>query len=95
MNRCRSCGGTLKDGRVTQAEEFSGKFAILENIPAQVCRQCGDGLFRPEVVEKIQQLVWSGATPDRIAQVPVYDLSHLPLVKAVESGLSYGHDGEA
>ena len=95
MSDCRSCGRTLEHGQVTHAQEFDGKIFILENVPAQVCRQCGDGLFRPEVVKRIEELVWSGATPDRIAQVPVYDLSGLPPVEAVEPGLSYRREKEA
>ena len=81
MNKCRSCGGTLEYGRVTQAEEFSGQIAIMENVPARVCKQCGDGLFRPEVVEKIQQLVWSSAPPTRMVYVPVYNLAGAPPVE--------------
>ena len=92
MNKCRSCGGNLEDGYVNQAEEFSGGFAILENVPAQVCKQCGDGLFRPEVVEKIQQLVWSAATPSRTVRVPVYDLAEEQQVEASKVSLSWSSE---
>ena len=92
MNRCRSCGGNLEDGRVTHAEEFSGQIAILENVPARVCKQCGDGLFRPEVVEKIQQLIWSAVTPNRMSQVPVYDLSETPPVEESQLDLAWSSE---
>ena len=92
MNRCRSCGGNLEDGRVTHAEEFSGQIAILENVPARVCKQCGDGLFRPEVVEKIQQLIWPAVTPNRMSQVPVYDLSETPPVEESQLDLAWSSE---
>ena len=75
MNKCRTCGGTFEDGQITLTQQCDGKVAILENVPAKECKQCGDGLLRPEIVEKIQKLVWSGATPNRMVRVPVYDLA--------------------
>ncbi|MDA0988636.1 MAG: hypothetical protein O2783_05825 [Chloroflexi bacterium] len=32
-------------------------------------------LTRPDVLEKIQEVVWSGAVPKRTASVHVYDLA--------------------
>ncbi|MBI2906972.1 MAG: type II toxin-antitoxin system MqsA family antitoxin [Chloroflexi bacterium] len=69
------CGGKLEDKTVTHPQEYKGKLVILENVPAEVCQQCGEVLFRPEVVEKMQRLVWSEAEPRRTTCLPVYDLA--------------------
>lgn len=48
---------------------------LIENVPAWVCEQCGETYYDPDVVERIQTLIWSGKAPARTIQTPVYDLS--------------------
>lgn len=75
MTKCPFCGGELAKRTVTHPQSYQGKIYILENIPAEVCSQCGEVLLRPDVLEKMQQLIWSGVVPRRTTQVPVYDLA--------------------
>jgi len=75
MTKCPFCSGELEERVVTHPQSYQGKVYILENVPAEVCSQCGEVLLRPEVLEKMQQLVWSGVAPRRTTQVPVYDLA--------------------
>jgi len=95
MTKCPFCSGELEERVVTHPQSYQGKVYILENVPAEVCSQCGEEgkvyilenvpaevcsqcgevLLRPEVLEKMQQLVWSGVAPRRTTQVPVYDLA--------------------
>lgn len=77
VKKCPFCGGELREKTVTHLQSYQGKVYILENVPAEVCTQCGEVLLRPEVLEKMQQLVWSGAAPKRTAKVPVYDLAEV------------------
>jgi hypothetical protein len=50
---------------------------IVENVPAEVCTQCGETFIRPEVARKIQRIAWEQPPPKRIADVPVYDLAEV------------------
>lgn len=75
MTKCPFCGGKLEKKTVTHPQSYQGKIYILENIPAEICSQCGEVLLQPEVLEKVQQLIWSGAAPRYTAKVPVYDLA--------------------
>ena len=77
MKRCPLCGGTLEKRSITYPQEYKGKIVILEHVPAEVCRQCSEVLLRPEVLERVQKLVWSEALPKRTASVPVYDLAEV------------------
>jgi YgiT-type zinc finger domain-containing protein len=77
MTKCPFCGGELEERVVTHPQSYQGKVYILENVPAEVCSQCGEMLLRPEVLEKMQQLVWSGVAPKRTTQVPIYDLAEV------------------
>lgn len=51
------------------------KDTCIENVPAWVCEQCGENYYDLEIVERIQNLIWSNATPTRTIETPVYDLS--------------------
>ncbi|GFP23415.1 hypothetical protein HKBW3S09_00882 [Candidatus Hakubella thermalkaliphila] len=46
-------------------------------MPAEVCRQCGEVLLRPDILERVQEVVWSEVAPKRTASVPVYDLAQV------------------
>ena len=75
VTKCPFCGGELAERLVTYPQSYQGKVYILENISAEVCSQCGEVMLRPQVLERMQQLVWSGVAPKRTTQVPVYDLA--------------------
>ena len=76
-DQCPLCGGRLVEKRITHPQLYQGSIVILENVPAEVCGQCGEVLLRPGVLERLQELTWSEQAPERIAQVPVYDLTEI------------------
>ena len=75
MKRCPICGGELENKVITHPQEYDGRVVILENVPVEVCQQCGEALLHPDILEKIQERVWSEQAPKRMASVPVYDLA--------------------
>ena len=74
---CAFCKGELEERLIRYLSEFEGRVMIIENVPAEACTQCGEKVFRPEVVEKIQRLVWEQPSPKRREEVPVYDLAEV------------------
>jgi YgiT-type zinc finger domain-containing protein len=60
---------------VTYTVEMNGKWIIVEHVPAKVCGQCGDKLFSPDTVEKLQQISWEQNRPLRILETPVFDFA--------------------
>ena len=77
MRRCPLYSGKLEEKTVTHPQEYKGRIIILENVPAEVCRQCGEVLLRPDVLEKVQGVVWSETAPKRTARVPLCDLAEV------------------
>ena len=77
MKMCPSCSGTLESKKVTHHQEYQGSLVLLQNVPAEVCQQCGEVLIRPEILERLQELVWSDSSPDHTTEVPVYDFAKL------------------
>lgn len=56
---------------------YEGRWIIVEDVPAKVCQQCEEKLFSPQVVERLQKIIWSKQRPQRRLETPVYSLSSL------------------
>ena len=64
---------TIIETEVTYTLMHSGKFYIIEHVPARVCQETGEQLFSPETVERIQALIKGGKNPARVVEIPVYE----------------------
>lgn len=72
--KCPVCGGSEESARVTFTTMLGGKLLSIEQVPALVCRQCGEETFSAGTVKRIETLLASGQTPSRVTEVPVYTL---------------------
>jgi YgiT-type zinc finger domain-containing protein len=75
MVTCDHCGSPLIEEEVTCTIEVDGQWVIIEHVPAKVCPQCGEKLFSPETVERLQQIAWGRKKPQRVVQTPVFDFA--------------------
>jgi|SRR2546426_4161382 YgiT-type zinc finger domain-containing protein len=66
---------TFEEQKVTYVLEQQGKVLIIENVPARVCRETGERLFAPEIVERLQQIVWEQRKPTRVVETPVFEFA--------------------
>ena len=64
---------TMVETTVTYTLEHDGKFYIVENVPARVCKETGEQFFSPETVEHLQQTVKGHRKPVRIIETPVFN----------------------
>jgi YgiT-type zinc finger domain-containing protein len=64
---------TMVEARVTYTLELGGKFFIVENVPARVCKETGEQFFSPETVERLRALVKGKKKPLRTLQTPVFE----------------------
>lgn len=64
---------TMIESRVTYTLEHDGKFFIVENVPARVCRETGEQFFSPETVEHIHGIIKEKRRPDKMIETPVYN----------------------
>ena len=75
MSECRFCKGQLEERLVTRVQEYKGNWYIIENLPALVCRQCGETYYTPPAHDRVIDLITGGAEPVRMEQVAVLDAS--------------------
>ncbi len=77
--RNQGCPGAYEDREVIEvvrAGRDDPHFIVVERVPATVCDFCGDTLFTPETVERLQAL--RQAPPPATRSVPLYDFAALP-----------------
>ena len=74
---CPRCNKLTYPGLVrTNIWQGEERLIIVEDIPAQICEQCGEQYYDPLTTETVRALVedLNSATPKRVMEVPVYSL---------------------
>ncbi|MGB9887482.1 MAG: YgiT-type zinc finger protein [Moorellales bacterium] len=74
---CPTCGGVLEEREIQLDFRHQGRLVIIEGVPAQVCRNCGERLVSAASSRAIDELLESGARPVREVTVPVLSFRHL------------------
>ena len=54
---CFMCKGHMKPGIVNHIVDIEGSIIIIKNVPASVCKQCGEAFFDNDVVKKLELIV--------------------------------------
>ena len=75
--RCAFCKGDTEERVIRYVQEFDGRVVIIENVPAEVCTQCGEQLIRPEIAEKVQKIVWGEVPQPKTVEVASYDFAEV------------------
>ena len=71
---CAVCGGTLEHKTITYQHPWNGELYEFENVPALVCRQCGEIWIDSKVSQAIDAVVREHPEPKRYHKVPVFSL---------------------
>ena len=81
-------------------EQGVERLIVVEDIPAQLCEQCGEQYYDDLTSETLRALMedLGSATPTRVMEVPVYSLKgripELPEGPPVEPGPGQSVEGE-
>lgn len=73
--RCsiEGCPGEYEQREVVHTVRQGDRILVIDHVPAEVCAICGDVLFTPETVRRIEALRRSAAPPKRT--VPLYEFA--------------------
>ncbi|OGP46793.1 MAG: hypothetical protein A3K30_07020 [Deltaproteobacteria bacterium RBG_13_51_10] len=55
--KCEFCDSETSKKRVKKQHWLKGKLYIVENVEAEVCRQCGERYFHATTLDRIDKLV--------------------------------------
>ena len=73
--KCHVCGSqAAKDELASEVLTVQGRRVLVERIPAQVCRRCGEPTFSRETTERIRLLVHGAGQPVRTVPLEVFAL---------------------
>lgn len=71
---CTFCGGLVEERRIDFDYRRKGRLLIMKNVPAGVCRQCGEKYFRPDVLKRMDEryhdIVDRKQQPEEVVEVP-------------------------
>ncbi len=54
---CVMCKGKLEHGIINHIVDIEGHITIIKNVPAQICKQCGESFIEHSVAIKIEELL--------------------------------------
>ena len=64
MHECHFCGGRLEPRRVEYMSRWGndGQWVLVKDVPADVCTQCGEQFFAPDIADVLSRVVRDRAT---------------------------------
>ena len=74
--RCVFCGGVVKKTMGTFEYQDGEEIILVENVPAEVCEDCGEKTYSPEVTDKLLHFAKGKHPIIRTIQVPVFDFAN-------------------
>ena len=57
IKRCPLCGGGMKDGQTTIPFLIGEKVAVIKDVPAEICADCGEGYMQSNVVDRVEAIL--------------------------------------
>ena len=55
--KCHSCKGEMEKGKTNFPVEIGEGLLFIKNVPAHICRQCGDALIPDKVAASLEKMV--------------------------------------
>jgi YgiT-type zinc finger domain-containing protein len=61
--------------KVSEVFEIEGRRVLVDNIPVQVCVQCGEMSFSRETAEKVRRMIHGEAMPVGVVELEVFEFA--------------------
>lgn len=76
MSKCYFCKGKTKIKNVDVDFRWGNKLFVVQNVPVEVCIQCGERYYSAEVSKKLDDLIKKSSQskkPQEVLEVPVFN----------------------
>ncbi len=71
---CSFCGGGVEEKKIEYDYRRKSHLLIVSDVPAGVCRQCGEKYFKPGILKRMDQVYHDifdrHQAPDRVLEIP-------------------------
>lgn len=71
--KCVFCGGKVGSESVTFSYENNEQVILIRNVPAEVCKHCGEKTYSPEITDELLKFVKRQFKPLKTIEVPIFD----------------------
>jgi YgiT-type zinc finger domain-containing protein len=72
MKKCYLCRGEVQEQQVDVIRRRKGQVFIIEDVPALVCRRCGERYYTAEVARTMDKKISEGINnTERMINVPI------------------------
>jgi len=75
-DKCFFCKGKLAQEKVNVDFRWGKDLIIIEDVPARVCRQCGEKYFDAEVYKEMERLAKGRIRPLKRLTIDVIKFDH-------------------
>ena len=72
MKRCYFCKGGIVEQRERVDFRWGDELVVIEDVPAEVCQQCGEKYFSPEVYKAMEHLAKTKEKPIKHVAIDVF-----------------------
>lgn len=73
---CGVCGGgESRTETVSEVFDVNGRRVLVENIPVQICIQCGEMSFSAETAEKVRRMVHGEMQAIGVVELELYEFA--------------------
>ena len=77
----KGCTGEYEKKQIVHTVQAHGRIIVIDHVPAEVCRICGDVLLDSHTVRRIEKFIETEAQPS--STVPLYHFNEDPEKRAV------------
>ncbi len=63
------CPGVYAQRRILHVVRDRGEAILFDGVPVEICDLCGDTLFAPETIRRLEELVKSNIPPKGFAPI--------------------------
>ena len=70
---CPRCGTQMEERSVSVCFWDLTPSTKIEGVPAEVCGRCGERLYKPETLDRLEEIQERFGMPDRRVAMNVYD----------------------
>ena len=77
VKTCYFCKGQVKKTQIRHVHRWGERIIVFEDVPAELCQQCGEVYLDPHILEAMDQLTTSGGEPKATLSVPVFSLAEV------------------
>ncbi len=69
--KCEFCQGTTETRKVRKQHLYRGRLYIVENVDAEVCRECGERYFHASTLTAVNRMLGRAHKVKELLQVEV------------------------